>query len=215
MSFENGKVCRVVLRATAGTYEHVNVLHYDLNDAGLSTGTNNPQTLADFFRDNVQGVYTQLFTSNWTIDPIKVEEEIDPLDKFAPRSSWLSGTSRPGTKVITGDQLPAGLVVLVALKSNTLGRRYNGRMWLGGPTSEADQINGQWQSSLLSVCSEIVANIPRQPDISEGPSGASCDWSIYSRTARAQSSGHYLAHGITPTVSDRVHWLRSRSVFRS
>ncbi len=210
MSFANGRVVRVVLKATYADAEHVNVLHYDLVDDTTSGGANSPQALADFFRDNVLGRYTQLFASYWQIQPVVVQEERDPLDPFAPRSEWSSGTPLAGTKLAAGEGLPFAMCVVVRLQSDTIGRRYNGRMFLGGSVGEGDQSAGIWNAAHLAVITELVSNIPQQPDISEGPSLSAAHWSIYSRTARAQNSTHYLAHNITPIIRDRVHWLRSR-----
>lgn len=98
MGFENGKLLRVVVRATNGSRQEVNTFHYDLQD-DVSQPANDPQQLADDFRDDVIPAFQPFYSSAWEFDPVYVVEEKDPQNPLAPRSSWNSGSSVPGTGV--------------------------------------------------------------------------------------------------------------------
>jgi len=212
MSFDNGKVVRVVLEAMGGPLDHVNVLHYDLNDGSIPGESNNPQDLADRFRDNVIPAYGALFGAGYTIQPVLVQEEKDPLDPNAPRSEWTSGVAHPGTRTPTTDELPPACCVVVKLVSDSIGRRYTGRMFISGESHEGDQASGQWTQAWINSIAAFVNTIPHQPDIAGGAGTASAHWSVYSRTNRAQSQPHYMAHIQTYIIRTGVHWLRSRQV---
>lgn len=211
MSWETGRTLRVVLKAHAGTEEQVNVLHYDANDGGVANiGANNPQSLADFFRDNVMNLVAANFTAGWSIDPVIVEEELDPKNPTAPRQAWTSGGILQGGKVASSDVLPSALCVVYRLDSDRIGRRYNGRLFAMGSRHEADQAAGSWTTTYLTDQGRYVNAIPHQPDISGPGSEATCNWAVYSRTNRSQGISTYLAHIQTPIVRSRLHWLRSR-----
>lgn len=209
MGFENGKLVRVVLRATVGSRQEVLTLHYDLIDA--IGGTNNdPQTLADLFRDNVIPVYKTFFRSNWTIQPVEVVEEIDPQHPLDPRSSWTSGTTVAGTNASSAQLLPTASCMIVALKTPHIGRRFNGRMFLGGSWNEDDQNSGAWAAGTLTGVATLLAAIPVQPDLATGPSDSVAHWCVYSRTQRAANADPY-ASPVTSTIRrPNVRWLRRR-----
>lgn len=210
VSFETGKTLRVVLRATNADLEQVNVLHYDLNDSN-DLQDQDPQALADFFRDNVVQHIQPLLAASWSIQPVLVQQELDPQNPFDPRQEWTSGGVLGGTKAAVGDYLPPGVAVLYRLQSDHIGRRYNGRLWAIGTESEGDQADGIWSSSYLDGVNFYVNAIPKQPDI--GPPGSlnKCNWSVYSRTNRAANVPTYLAHVQAAIVRTKVHYLRSRS----
>lgn len=211
MGFENGKLVRVVLRADAGSDSQVNVLHYDLDD-GLDT--NDPQNLADTFRDVVIPLWKTLYSSAWTIQPVVVTEEKDPLDPTAARAQWTSGTAIAGTKTVSGDLLPPQCQVLVKLVTDRIGRRNTGRIWLGGSVAESDQANGIWTAGYLAGIATIMNAIPKQPDLVTGPSiGTHANWCIYSRTARAANQTPYASHVQSYSVRSLVHSLRTRALY--
>lgn len=212
MAFQNGKVLRVVLAARAGPILEVNTFHYDLHDDTTTGGANDPQTLADLFRDVVRPPFAALFGAGYSIDPIHVEEAIDPLDPHRPRASWTSGAAVPGTRLPTTDELPPAMCVVVRTVSDSLGRRYNGRMFVSGESHEGDQASGQWTTAWINTVNAFVNAIPKEPDIATGPSQSSAHWSVYSRTARAQSAPLYLAHIKSTITRTNVHWLRSRQL---
>lgn len=212
MGFANGKLVRVTLRAVAGSDQQVNTFHYDLQDATLDT-PNDPQSLADFFRDNVLAGFKAFYSSAWTIDPVLVVEEIDPLNPHATRGSWTSGSAGAGTATPSSDLLPPQCNVLVALKTASLGRRFNGRMWLGGSRSEGEQVNGSWSSSFLTGCATYLATIPHQPDIASGISASVADWVVYSRTQRAANQNPYAVKITSATARTLVHTLRTRALY--
>lgn len=212
MGFSNGKVVRVVMKAHAGTDVNVNVLHYDFQDDTVTGGENSGQSLADYFRDNVKGSYAGLFSAGWTIDPVVVEQEIDPLDIHAPREAWQSGTASAGTRLPTTDNLPNAMCVLIPLKTDRRGRRYNGRMFVSGEPHEGDQVGGNWTSVWLNTVQAFVDTIPRQPDVSSGPSTSTARWSVFSRTQRLQNKDPYMTAVSSALVQPRVHWLRSRFI---
>lgn len=217
VGFESGQLVRVVLEATAGGDSQVNVLHYDLQggEVPFSGNGNNPQALADRFRDDVIPLWKTLYTSAWTIQPVVVEDEKDPQNPTAPRQSWVSGTAIPGTGTSAGDLLPPQCAVLVKLITDHIGRRNTGRIWLGGSVEEADQANGVWGSGYLTGIATIMDSIPLEPDIQEGTGigDATANWCVYSRTARAADQDPYASHVTAYVVRSLVHTLRSRALY--
>lgn len=204
---------RVTLEATAGGDSQVNTFHYDLIDPSFPTRDNDPQTLADLFRDDVVPLWKTLYSSAWTIQPVVVTEEKDPQNPTAVRQQWTSGSAIAGTGTTAGDLLPPQCAVLVKLTTDQIGRRATGRMWLGGSVEEADQANGSWASGYITGIESIIAAIPRQPDLALGLSGASADWSVYSRTARAANVDPYAAPITGHATRTLVHTLRSRALY--
>jgi hypothetical protein len=212
MGFENGSVWEVRLEATNGDDSQVNTFHYDADNASTTDG-NDPQSLADAFRDDVRPVWGSLYSSAWTLQPVVVQDVKDPLHPLDPRSEWTSGAPTPGTGTTAGDLLPPNCNVLVHLATAHIGRRFNGRLWLGGSVEEADQANGVWASGYLGGIATILAAIPRQPDISPPLSPATCKWSVYSRTQRAANLDPYLSAITSATARTLVHTLRSRALY--
>lgn len=214
MGFENGKLVRVVMRASKANDNQVNVLHYDLDDNDTFGGAeNDPQSLADFFRDNVMTPFRVLYDNTWTIQPVVVEQEKDPLNPTAPRSAWVSGAASLGTSVAAGDLLPRSCCTVTSLKSSHIGRRFNGRMFVSGIVNEAKQNNGVWDSSWITLVDAYIAAIPREPDVGGVVSPATARWCVYSRTQRASNLDPYASAVKTTHTHPEVHWLRSREQF--
>lgn len=209
MGFENGRLVRAVFRATTGTDQQVMTLHYDLDDA--SSTPNDPQQLADTLRDAVRPFVIARYTNSWTIDPVLVVEEIDPLNPLDPRSSWTSGAALPGTKALSSQLLPRGLCALAALKSANLGRRFNGRIFFGGSWAEGDNLDGNVESNWRGFLLNELNAIPKQPDIATGVSLATAKWCIYSRTQRAANLNPYAVPVASYIVRTPFHYLRSRA----
>lgn len=213
MGFENGKLVRVVMSATKSGDSQVNVLHYDLDDS-QDVQDNDPQSLADFFRDNVVTPFKALFDSSWTINPVVVEQEKDPQNPTAPRASWTSGSSTLGSSVAASDLLPRACTVVVSLRSLHIGRRFNGRMFISGITNEAKQNNGVWDPGWLTgLVQPYLDAIPKEPDIAGPGSGNTAKWCIYSRTQRAANLDPYASAVDHYVMKQDVHWLRSRETF--
>lgn len=210
MGFENGKLLRVAISATATGIQCVNTFHYDLVDANVDI-PNNPQTLADTFRADVLPHFGILFTSDFQIGPVVVTEEKDPLDPTAPRGQWTSGAPFAGTRTITGDFLPFGCVVVSINRTASIGRRYTGRTFVGGGFAEIDQAGSVWGQSIIDLCNQFMNAIPRQPDLAEGPSTSTANFCVYSRTQRLQQRNPYASHVISTSCGNRVHFLRSRA----
>jgi hypothetical protein len=188
--------------------QRLNVLHYDLQDIGEPH--NDPQALADFFRDNVLPHLKALFPTTWTVHPVVVAEEIDPLDRTKPRQEWTSGAAAPGTRVPPGEPLPLFCTPYFKVLTNYVGRRYVGRIFPPGPMYEQDQTNGQLEQTYIDLLAAYVNVIPYQPDIQSGVSTSVANWAVYSRTSRAQSRTPYLAHVVSTLVTSSVHSMRSR-----
>jgi hypothetical protein len=214
MGFENGKLVRVVVSAKLGSDSQVNVLHYDLDDNDTFGGAeNDPQSLADFFRDNVIAPFRALYSSAWTIQPVIVEQEKDPLNPNAPRSAWTSGSATLGTSVAAGDALPRSCCTVTTLKTAHIGRRFTGRMFVSGIVNEAKQNNGLWDPSWITLVDAYVAAIPKEPDVGGPVSPATARWCVFSRTQRAQSLDPYASAVKSHFTHQEVHWLRSRQQF--
>ena len=209
MGFENGKLVRVVLRASVADDLQVNVLHYDLQD-DIGEPGNDPQALADRFRDDVVPSFKTLFNSAWTIQPVVVEEEKDPQNPLAPRTGWVSGTAGPGTKVESGEQLPRACCQVASLQTGLLGRRFRGRTFVGGSWDESEQSGGVWTAGGKALGQAFMDAIPHQPDIQTGPSTSTANWCVYSRTQRGANLDPYAAHISSVVLRDGVFWLRSR-----
>jgi hypothetical protein len=214
MGFENGRLVRVTLRATATDgEEQVQTFHYDLVDSLV--GANSPQDLADRFRDDVIPNWKSLYSSAWSIQPVVVTEEKDPLHPLDPRSQWTSGTVVAGTKVISGsDLLPPHCAILVAWNTDLIGRRFRGRSWYGGSLLEGEQAAGSWTSGWITAMETVIDDIPLEPDIATGdPVGVSANLCVYSRTQRAASLDPYAAHITGHTTRTLVHTLRRRALY--
>jgi hypothetical protein len=211
VAFENGKLLRVVLKAEWSGNVQVNTIHYDLVD-NISLGADNdPQTLADLFRDNVMPKIAQLYNSSWTIGPVEVVEEKDPLNPTRPRSAWTSGSPLAGTRTESSDYLPNQMCILYRLDTATIGRRFNGRLFSLGQMHESDWSTGGWNSAALTFFKQYVDAIPHQPDLVTGPSDNVANWVVYSRTQRQANLTPYTAHVNSAIQRSSPHWLRSRA----
>lgn len=210
MGFENGKLVAVQLRAVAPSgNSETNTLHYDLNDNN-DVQPNDPQSLADFFRDNVRPNFIAMYDSGWSIQPVIVREEKDPQNPTDPTSEWQSGSATPGTKTSVSNPLAPGHVGVCTLRTSHVGKRFRGRIFLGGIKDESELDFRTWQSAIITRWQTYVSSIPMQPDIAGPGSGAVADWCVYSRTQRAANLDPYASHVQTATVNTALHWLRSR-----
>lgn len=210
VGFENGKLVRVVMRAVAPSgNSEVNTFHYDLVDA-FGFDPNDPQLLADYFRDNVSPKFRALYDVGWTIQPVLVVEEKDPQNPLAPRSEWVSGSGGAGTRTVSGDALAPGHCGVNTFHTAHIGKRFRGRTFLGGTKSEADLIFRTWQTTLVTLWEQYINAIPVQPDIVAGISDSTAKLCVYSRTQRAQDLDPYASAVTGHTVSSALHWLRSR-----
>jgi hypothetical protein len=201
----------VVLRATLGDRQEVNTFHYDLHDV-TAEPANDPQTLADTFRDDVRSVWRQLYRPRWTLDPVLVVEEKDPQNPTDPRSAWTSGDPIPGTSSGTSVLLPSATCIVTSLLTDNIGRRFRGRNFWGGDATEGEQNDGAWQSSILDfINGTLLPAIPRQPDIQSGDSTSTANWCVYSRTQRAANLDPYASHITGVNTRTAVHWRRARA----
>jgi hypothetical protein len=212
VGFENGSLVRAVLHSHRSTDDVIHVLHYDLQSATLGLNDNSHQALADRLRDAVIPNFRALFDLNWQIQPVIVEQEKDPLNANAPRSSWVSGVAAAGTRLVSTDSLPPGICGVNTWITDHIGRRARGRMFLGGTLAEGDQNDGTVQSGLLGIWETFVASIPLAPDIATGGglTDATANLCVYSRTARSQDQDPYAAHVKAHIIRTRLHYLRSR-----
>jgi hypothetical protein len=99
---------------------------------------------------------------------------------------------------------------VASVVTNHIGKRYRGRIFLGGSVSEADQTNGIWQSGIITLWNAYLAAIPKQPDIATGTSASVANWGVYSRTNRAADVDPYISPVISTTLRTQFRWLRSR-----
>lgn len=213
MGFENGKLLRCVLKVQRNSdlIQNVNTLHYDLQDS-LLNADNDPQSLADALRDAVMPKLVLCYDNTWTVLPVEVTQEIDPLDVNAARQSWTSGSPTAGTRAGATDRLPTAAVGVATLRTEHVGRRHRGRIFLGGTLTELDQNAGVWQSSILAIWQQVLDAIPHQPDLATGTSDAVANWVVYSRTQRAANLNPYASKITSPVLRSPVRWLRSRQV---
>jgi len=218
VGFENGKLLRVTLRASFGALQMVNTLHYDLDDSGTwGGGANDVQDLADRFRDVVIPTYKALYEPTWTIDPVVIVQEKDPLNPTAARSSWTSGGSVVGTHELTTDRLNYAMTPVVKLSTPNIGRRFRGRMFVGGNWSEDNHggngvIAGTDAAGTRKLILDFVNSIPRQPDIAGGISEAEARWCVYSRTQRAADLDPYASRVTGMLLRTHFYWQRRRAI---
>jgi hypothetical protein len=214
MGFESGTILRVAMRATAsGHAERVMTFHYNLDDASVGLEANDPQDLADRFRDDVVPGFRAWFTAAWTLQPTVVTQEIDPQDPTAPRSQWTSGTTLVGTGPGSSDDLPYGVCALVKLVTGVVGRRFNGRSFCYIPLNENSQTAGLLSSGMITALQGLYDSIPIEPDIAGGGglSDARARLCVYSRTARALNQDPYATDVTGFTVRQATHYLRRRA----
>jgi len=213
MGFENGDVfeVRVMTQDTAG-HTMVNALHYDAIDA-ITGETNSGQALADFFRDHVTSHLTIFLNANWSVMPYVVTQVLDPQDKLAARTQWVSGVATPGVRGSASDPLPLQNCSFATLRTGHIGKRFRGRCFLPWPLLESDQQGGIIEADHKTAAQAYMDAIPRQPDVSGPLSPATCTWSVYSRTQRAQNRNPYLSAVTSAAMQNEVHVLRSRQIF--
>lgn len=211
--FDGGNgIYRAVLQATHDVSgdTQVNTLHYQSRDATLDADDNDPQSLADALEAALFLDFAALYSDDWTIHPIVVVQERDPLAPDAPRSAYSAGSASFGDLVGTED-LPRACCAVATLRSDAIGRRSTGRLFLGGSTGEGEQANGVWQSSALTRWQALLDDIPREPDVAPAGSDARMSWCVYSRTARAAAAPNYAFDIVSTQLRSPVHWLRSRA----
>lgn len=214
MGFENGKLLRVAVTAlhVSDGDRQVNTFHYDLKDDTLQP-PNEPQTLADLFRDNVIPTYRAIYDNSWTIQPVVITEEIDPQNPTAARAQWTSGSELAGTHTVGGDALPRAMCGVVTLRTGSVGKRYRGRLFLGGSLGESDQSAGTWLTSINTLWNALVTAIPRQPDLATGVSTSTANWCVYSRRQRQENQDPYASAIESTFLRSQPHWLRTRQPF--
>lgn len=209
MWFGTDRILRVVLRATSATDQQVTTLHYVFQDTDTSA-VNEPQPLADAIAAAVLPSYRALYISSWTIQPVEVVDELDPLDPPAARSAWTSGVAAAGTLAATSDYLPAACCLIASLQTDQIGRRHRGRIFVGGSWGEIDQTNGLWNATAIARAKTFTDAIPHTPVAAAAGSTSTCRWVVYSRTARRLADADYYAPVQTVVHKSPVHWLRSR-----
>jgi hypothetical protein len=212
MGFENGRLVRVTVRALAAPkFEQVNTFHYDLIDAELQA-SNDPQALADRFRDDVLPQFRALYTSAWQIQPVVVMEEKDPLNPLLSRKEWVSGTPIAGTRTPAGEVLAFGMCAVATLLTDHIGRRHRGRIFIGGSPDESDVTTNDWRTDVghWSQVQAYLGSVPLQPDLATGTSSSVAHWCVYSRTQRKENGPDYASKVVSTPLHSRVHWLRSR-----
>jgi hypothetical protein len=215
MGFVDGHLARAVFSAINGHNQVVNVIHYDMHDTSIPGSAHTSlQSLADHLRDACMTPYKSLFPSNWVIQPIVVQDEIDPQHPGAVRNGAVSGAPANGLMDVptSGNALPFELCAVATIHTGHIGRRFRGRMFLP-PLFSDDAITGQVVdgSKRLSY-QNFLDSIPKQPDVVEGvdPIDTVTNWSVYSRTNRAQGVDPYATPVTSYEVRPSVRFLRSR-----
>lgn len=211
MGFENGHLARVVFEANNGPAEVINTLHYDLVGNTLDDAAS-LQDLADRLADDLLALWKALFDPAWTIEPVLVTDELDPLNPSAPRSGASGGSAGPGTGSDFGSstRLPNPLCALASIRTGLLGRSFRGRMFLPPVWNESNTVDGQVGGARLVTYRAFTNAIPKEPDIIVGPSTATAEWVVYSPTRRALDLDPYATPVDSITVGTKLHWLRSR-----
>jgi hypothetical protein len=211
MGFEDGHIARCSLVAALGDNEVVNTLHYDMHD---STVDDSPtlQGLADRLADDLLGPWGALFPAAWTIQPVTVMDEKDPLAPLATRDGAVSGAPAAGTggTPTSTNKAPLEECVVATLRTAHIGRRFRGRMFLPPIFDEEATDNGILASGHASLYNTFLAAIPREPDLVTGAGDGNAIWSVYSRTQRAANLDPYATRIDTVQLQTKLRWLRSR-----
>lgn len=201
--WDSGRVVRAVLEAQhkASLTLNVNVLHYF-----CSSLAGDPQDLADALRDDVLAPFKGLYSNEWTVSAIAVIDEKDPLNPTHPLTGVTSGTPGDGTRSRSGDKAPRAQCAVATLGTGLHGRRFRGRLFLGGDIRQADDADGVWLSGQKTVWQTLLDAIPLT--VTSGVE--TFHWSVLSRTERAASLPNYVNNVTDVQLRDPVHWLRSR-----
>lgn len=215
MGFVDGHLARAVFRMHSGSHEVVNVIHYDMHDTAIPGSAHTSlQSLADALRDACTLPYRSLFPSNWTMDPIVVQDEIDPQHPGSARSGATSGGGAAGLMDVptSGNQLPLELCAVATIHTAHIGRRYRGRMFLPPLFTEDAITSGLLDNSKKLSYQNFLDSIPKQPDVVSGvdPIDTVTNWSVYSRTNRQQGLDPYASPVTSYEVRTSVRFLRSR-----
>lgn len=210
MGFQSGHLARVVLRATNGGNQIVNTLHYDLAGKGLSPGPG-LQALANRFRDDVMTPWKACITPDWTIQPVEVIDEKDPLNPLDVRDQAVAGTAGPGTRLAppSSEVIPIQLCAMATVHTAHIGRSFRGRIFLPPLWSDAQIDAGVVAGAQLGNYNAFIAAIPIAPDLSTW-TDTTANLCVYSRTRRAANAGSYAEHATSITLDTTVRWLRSR-----
>lgn len=215
--FDDGWLAKVTLEAKAGAYQVVNTLHYDLAGNFLDDAPS-LQSLADRLNGDLLGPYRALFGSQWTISPITVVQEKDPLNPDAVRQGRTAGSGAAGTRSLgAGEGMPSFCCRVYKLATNKIGRSFRGRLFIGGSILESDTINETFLApaagNFASLADAFVNAIPLSPDLVFGPTTATAHWVVYSPTRRGRAQDDYATPVVTKVPRTLVHSLRSRAQY--
>jgi hypothetical protein len=201
--FDDGQLVRAVFEAQhkASLTLNVNVLHYF-----AASNLADPQVLADALADDPLTDFKALYSNEWTVSAIEVVDEKDPLNPTHPLTGVTSGTTGDGTRSRSGDKAPRPECAVVTVSTGLHGRRFRGRLFLGGDIRQADDADGVWLSGQKAVWQTFIDAIPLTVE-----AGADdWHWIVYSRTERAANLPNYATPVTGTLLRDQVHWLRSR-----
>lgn len=212
MAWENGTVFRAAVKALhkASNDAQVNTVHYDVVTGPADEP--NGQLFADHLRDTVLPAMRSLYTSAWAIEPAVVMEEKDPQNPNAAREEWVSGLGADGTRITAGELLPRATCVVATMKTNHIGRRHTGRMFIGSSFDESDQSDGVWLTGTghWDALTVYVNSWPTSLTLGSGDFQSVLRMGIFSRTQRADGLPDYISPVVSFERKTKVHWLRSR-----
>jgi hypothetical protein len=162
----------------------------------------------------VMGPYGACITPDWTIQPVEVIDEKDPLHPNAVRDAAVAGNPTPGTRFAppANEVVPIEMCGMATLRTAHIGRSFRGRLFMPPVWSDASIDNGVLAGSQLQHYQDLVAAIPLQPDIQLGQNPGGANLVVYSRTRRALNADPYAEHVTSITLANTVRWLRSRAL---
>jgi hypothetical protein len=211
MGFENGSLARVVLRAELASNSITTVLHYDLQHALLEPAPS-LQALADRIRDDVIPAWRACIIPDWTIQPVEVIDELDPLHPDANRTSVTSGSPQAGLRLAapSAEIVPIEMCGMATLHTGRIGRSFRGRIFMPPLWSDNSMSDGVLSGAQFVNYQGLVASIPLEPDIVTGGGTGTANLCVYSRTRRALNHDPYAQHVTSISLANTVRWLRSR-----
>lgn len=196
-----GDIWRVAFEGKILGGEYVNVWHFK-----QKTASPDVEDVIDYVVTNFYDLMkTQGIGPNWTLEIAHARKLEQPATLFEKALS-VQGTAASGA------ELPPQSAMVITLRSNLIGRRHRGRLYLGG-FNESTQTAGTWepgvQSAFQTYVDDLVAAL--------GHSGSNVDWiwGIWSRRYGGEDPGPYnLTAGWTDiysaVVRETVHAQRRR-----
>jgi hypothetical protein len=163
---------------------------------------------ADPWRDMIES------TTPGTFDEVVVSQVPDPRVAGDPYSDGGFTVGQNGTWTVGGDFGPSELCLVASFKTNLVGRRYRGRLYMP-PAVRAADYRGESVQLTGGEYTKYGAAVDALDGLVQGNDHPSelegLDLVVYSRTARLANAENYWARVQTIRRSPKLHWLSRRT----